>query len=291
MHKVWDFCFIDARTVLLAVTIAYGYETLQIISLPLDKGGPSGAFLDLPSLDEDHQYACLQLQTDGGRLIGLCVGIDIRIQYEDIRDSGSDYLLVIDRPGLLKLLGGAQGTMRANWAEWESKVTAILPIGTNSYQMGWAVLGRRIVINAKAETFPFAKTALGIKVKDEAEDNSQENDENGGSDDLENSHYEKRLVVVDFGSYRPTSVVEAGDESGNIIRCRPQEGVSLTGVCDTTSQGLPYRIWMERVPSCLPNQEELMSENMVFLLGVSYRAHSPVRLILTVNLQGGPREF
>jgi hypothetical protein len=257
MHRVWDFCFIDARTIVLAIKAEYGLDGLQVISLPFDKGDLSGVFLGLPSLQGGYKHHLLELKTDGGKLIGLCVGIDTLVQYPDIRESDSDYLLVIDRPGLRTFLAEAQGDIRFNWVEWESKITTILAIENNSYQMAWEVLGRRIVINAKSETLPFAKPILGVKDKNEAEDI-----------DHKISHCGGRLVVVDFGSYRPVSVAKAGDECGNVIRCRPQGGLSLAGVRNTSSEEPPCRIWMERAPSC-PAGCAHISENMVFIRGVS----------------------
>lgn len=222
-----------------------------------------GVLLNLPSLQEDYQYNSLKLKTDCGRLIGLCAGIDKVVQYGGTRDSDSDYLLVIDRRGLLKFAATAESTPQAetlkaarDWAEWEPEITMILPLENNSYQMAWAVFGRRVVINVVAETLPFAKLVLG-----------------SGSEDSEDFHSKERLVVVDFGSYRLSSAVEAGDEGGNIMRCRPQEGVLLVGLNDTSSQELPCRIWMERVPSCLPSGRVHMSENMVLVVAVSGQSH------------------
>jgi hypothetical protein len=101
-------------------------------------------------------------------------------------------------------------------------------------------------MNAEAETLPFAKPILGVKDKNEAEDI-----------DHKISHCGDRLVVVDFGSYRPVSVVKAGDECGNVIRCRRQGGLSLAGVRNTSSEELPCRIWMERMPSCPPAEQHI----------------------------------
>jgi hypothetical protein len=212
-------------------------------------------------LEEDHQEASLELKTDGGRFIGLCVGVDKVVRYAGTQDSDSDYLLVIDRPGLLKVLSEARltGEVRCirHWAEWESGITAILPIENNSYQMGWAVFGRRIVISAEAETLPFAKSALEVANENEAEDDGHKNDED-----------RERLIVIDFGCHRLASVVEAGDASGNIIRSRTPKVISLRGVCDVSSEELPYRIWMERVPR-LPSGQVQMSEGMVLVFDVS----------------------
>lgn len=277
MHNVWDFCFIDAHIILLAVGAGYGWDCLQVISLENDV---VGVLLNLPSLQEDYQYNSLKLKTDCGRLIGLCAGIDMVVQYGGTRDSDSDYLLVIDRRGLLKFAATAESTPLAetfkaarDWAEWEPEITMILPLENNSYQMAWAVFGRRVVINAVAETLPFAKLALGFKGENETHDNAHKTDEDAGSEDSEDFHSQERLVVVDFGSYRLSSAVEAGDESGNIMRCRPQEGVPLVGVNDISSQELPCRIWTERVPSCLPSGRVHMSENMVLVVAVSGRSH------------------
>jgi hypothetical protein len=135
MHQVWDFCFIDARTILLAIKAKSGLDCLQVISPPFDKGDLSGVFLGLPSLQEGYQHFLLELQTNGGKLIGLCVGINTLVQYLDTRKSGSDYVLVIDLPGLRTFLAEAQGDMRFNWVEWQSKITTILPIENNSSQM------------------------------------------------------------------------------------------------------------------------------------------------------------
>jgi len=253
--------------------VDYRWDCLKTISL---KDDVPSVFLDLATLQEDYQHHSLEFRTDGGRLIGLCVGIDMVIQYAGTRDSDSDYLLVIDRPGLLKFLAGASYGRRTEtrrvreWAEWASGITRILPLENSSYQMAWAVFGRRIVINAVAETLPFAKPALGVKGEDDTEENGHKNDEGEGSEDSEDPHSGERLVVVDFGSYRLASAVQAGDESGKIIRCRSQESVSLVGVFETCSKGLPCRIWMERVPSCLPHEQVHMSENTVVVCAVSY---------------------
>ena len=199
------------------------------------------------------------------------------VRYAGFRDSDSDYLLVIDRPGLLKFLAAAKCTPLAGafrkWAEWEPEVAMILPLENNSYQMAWAVFGRRIVINAVAETLPFVKSALALEDENETHENRHKTGEDAASEDSEDPHSGERLVVVDFGSYRLSSAVEAGDESGNIIRCRPQKGVSLVGVYDISSNGLPFRIWTERVPSCLPSDQVHMSENMVLVCAVSGRSH------------------
>jgi len=276
MPPICDFCFIDVRTILLATTVEYGWDCLQAIFLPLDKADVSGILLDLPSLEEDYQHYTLELKTDGGRLIGLCVGIDKVVRYAGTQDSDSDYLLVIDRPGLLKFLAGAQCAPLAEevryvrkWVEWESEITTILPLENNSYQMAWAVFGRRIVINAEAETLPFVKSAVEVTDDNEADDNGDKNDEDQGSEGQEESHSGERLIVVDFGCHRLASVVEAGDKSGNIIRSRPQGGVSLVGVLDISSKELPYRIWMEREPSCLPSRQVHMSESTTLVFAVS----------------------
>lgn len=271
MHRVWDFCFIDAWTILLAISIAHGWDSLQAISLSWDKDGVPGVWFDLP---EDYQHCSLELKTDGGRLIGLCVGIDRVVQYAYTQDSDSDYLLIIDRPGLLKFCTGAQDVPMAvlhdhEWACWGPEITTILPLENNSYQMAWAVFGRRIVINAEAGTLPFAKSVLEERDKKEAEGTSHEDNNNRDFEDQEDSHSGERLVVVDFGSYGLTSVAEAGDDSANIIRCRPQGDFSLVGVRGMFSEGRPCRIWMERVPSCLPSGQVHMSENMVLVSAVS----------------------
>ncbi len=56
--------------------------------------------------------------------------------------------------------------------------------------------------------------------------------------------------------------------SGNIIRSRTRGG-SLRGIVEFPSEELPYRIWMERVPSCLPSRQVHMSESMVLVVDVS----------------------
>jgi hypothetical protein len=129
------------------------------------------------------------------------------MQYTGTQNSDLDYLLVIDRLGLLKFLARAQCAPRTevfegiwNWAEWESEITMILPLKNNSYQMVWAVFGRRIVINCKAETLPFTKSALGEKDENEVEDNGDNGDEDDSSEDEESPHFGERLVVLDFGS-------------------------------------------------------------------------------------------
>lgn len=224
-------------------------------------------------MEDDYQHYSLDLKTDGGRLIGLCVGIDMVVPYAGTQDSDSEYLLVIDRPGLLKFLAGAkpaQGDKSARqWVEWESGITTILPLENNSYQMAWAVFGRRIVINAEAETLPFAKSAVEVAVGNEAGDDGHKNDEGEGSEDQEDPDNGERLIVLDFGCHRLASIVEAGDASGNIIRPRTQRGGPLLGVLNITSKELPYRIWMERVPSCLPSGKVHMSESVVLVVNVS----------------------
>ena len=273
MERVCNFCFIDVRTILLVVKDKYSRKFLQAISLPLDIAHTSGVLLALPDLEENYQYASLELKTDGGRFIGLCVGIDLVVRYAGTRDSDSDFLLLIDRPGLLKFLSGiclGQGVKCVrNWAEWESGITTILPIENNSYRMAWAVFGRRIVINAVAETLPFAKSAMEIANENQVEDDSHKIDEGqtvGGQGD---SDYRERLIVIDFGCHRLASVVEAGDASGNIIRSRTQKAISLLGVREISNEELPYRMWMERTPSRLPSGQVYMSESMILAYDVS----------------------
>jgi len=273
MKHVCNFCFIDVRTILLVVTDDYSLVILRAIFLPLDKAQTFDVLLALPSLEEDYQYASLELKTDGGRFIGLCVGIDLVVRYAGTQDSGSDFLLVIDRPGLLKFLSGiclgqGVGCVR-NWAEWESGITTILPIENNSYQMAWAVFGRRIVINAEAETLPFAKSAIEIANENQAEDDGHKIDEDQTAEGRGDSDYRERLIVIDFGCHRLASVVEAGDASGNIIRSRTQKAVSLLGVREISSEELPYRMWMERTPSRLPSGQVYMSDSTILAYDVS----------------------
>lgn len=227
-------------------------------------------------MEEDLQYSLLELKTDGGRLIGLCVGIDRVVRYAGTQDSDSDYLLVIDRPGLLKFLSGTQCVPPVEgfnyirkWVEWESGITTILPIENNSYQMAWAVFGRRIVINAEAETLPFAKSVVEVASENEAENDGHNNDKVQSSEGQGDSDDRERLIVVDFGCHRLASVVEAGDASGNIIRSRTQGAVTCLGVRDISSKELPFRFWMERVPSRLPSGQVHMSESMVLVYDVS----------------------
>jgi len=276
MKHVCNFCFIDVRTILLVVTAEaddYSWKFLQAIFLPLDTEHTSGVILALPSLEENYQYASLELKTDGGRFIGLCVGIDFIVRYGGARYSNSDFLLVIDRPGLLKFLSGIcprQGVKYfRNWAEWESGITTILPIGDSSYEMAWAVFGRRIVINSKAETLPFAKSAIEIANEKQAEVDGHKNDEDQSSEGQGDSEYRERLIVIDFGCHRLASVVEAGDASENIIRSRTQKAASLLGVREISSEELPYRMWMERTPSRLPSGQVYMSESMILAYDVS----------------------
>ena len=213
-------------------------------------------------MEEGRQHDALEFKTDGGRLIGLGVGIHGR-------GSPSNYLLVIDRPGLLEFLAAARLTEACKlryvlqWTDWESSITTILPLEKSSFKMAWAVFRRRIVINAEAKTLPFVKLAVGVADENEAEDSGNKNDEY--QEDPDNG---ERLIVIDFGCHRLASVAEAGDASGNIIRPCMQGG-PLRGVIDMSSKELPYRIWMERVPSCLPSGQVHMSENMVLVIDVS----------------------
>ena len=75
--------------------------------------------------------------------------------------------------------------------------------------------------------------------------------------------------MVDFGCPRLASVVEAGDASGDIIRSRTQGRDPLHGIVEFPSEELPYRIWMERVPSCLPSEQVHMRESTVLVVDVS----------------------
>src|SRR5258706_2686638 len=125
MHRIYDFCFIDVRTILLALSVSIECDRLQVISFPLDKGAAWSVSLDLPSLEEYHQHYSLELKTDGGGLIGVCVGIDMVVRYVSTLNSDSDYLLVIDRPGLLKFLAREGAAFLHRWAEWESGITTI----------------------------------------------------------------------------------------------------------------------------------------------------------------------
>ena len=236
----------------------------------------ASVFLSLPNLIECCRYVDLELNTDGGRLIGLCVGVDLKIQYALPRDSHSNYLLVIDRPGLLEFLSRARLEKRARcvhtWEEWESGITTMLPIENNLPWMTWAVFGRRIVINAVAETFPFAESAVEVANEYQAEDGGHKNSEDQRSEGQGDPDCRRRLIVIDFGCHRLASVVEAGDASGNIIRSRTQKSISLPAVRGTSSKKLPYRIWMERIPSRLPSGASglvHMSESMILVLGVS----------------------
>ncbi len=137
-------------------------------------------------MEEDHQRYSLELKTDGGRFIGICVGIDVVVQGAGTRNSDSDYMLVIDRPGLLNFLAEVQqsGWVRPlGWEDWESGITTILPFENSSHQMAWAVFGRRIVINAQAETLPFTKSAVEVAEENEAGNDGHKNDEDQGSED------------------------------------------------------------------------------------------------------------
>ena len=80
-----------------------------------------------------------------------------------------------------------------------------------------------------------------------------------------------RLIVRDFGCHRlaSRSVLEAGNASRNIIRFGTQGGGPLLGLLDIPSKELPYRIWMERVPSCLPTGQAHMSESMVLVASLT----------------------
>ena len=288
MHRVYDFCFIDVRTILLAFSASHGCDWLQAVSFSPDKAAVWSVFLDLPSLEEDHQHYSIELKTDGARLIGICVGIDMVVQYAGTQDSDSDYLLVIDRPGLLEFLAregaevlrelgpeflrklaGEGAEFLHRWEEWESGITAVLPLKNNSYQMAWAVFGRRIVINGEAETLPFAKSAVEVANGNEAGSDGHKNDEDQGSEDQEDPDNRERFIVIDFACHRLASVVEAGDASGNIIRSHTQGEGSLRGIVEFPSKGIPYRVWMERVPSCLPSEQVHMSESTVLFADVS----------------------
>jgi len=225
---------------------------------------------------EFRQYVDLKLKTDGGRLIGLSVEVDLKIQYALPRDSHSNHLLVIDRPGLLKFLSrarleeGFKGIR--TWEEWESGLTTMLPIENNARWMTWAVFGRRIVINAVAETLPFAESAVEVSNDNQAEDGGHKKGEDKKFEGQGDPDCRERLIVIDFGCHRLASVVEAGDASGNIIRSRNQKAISLPAVRGTSSKKLPYRVWMERIPSCLPSGASglvHMSESMILVLGVS----------------------
>ena len=215
-------------------------------------------------MEEGRKHDALEFKTDGGRLIGLGFGSD-----RGIRDSPSNYLLVIDRLGLLEFLAAARLTEECKlhyvlqWTDWESRITTILPLEKSSDKMAWAVFGRRIVINAEAKTLPFVKSAVEVVNENEAEDGGNKNDK-----DQEDPDNGERLIVIDFGCHRLASVAEAGDASGKIIRSRTQGG-PLRGVIDMSSKELAYRIWMERVPSCLPSGQVHMSESMVLVVDVS----------------------
>jgi len=269
-RNVYDFCFIDARTILLAISVSRGGAYLQAIFFPFDGDDATGVSLDVPSVKIGNYHRSLEFKTDYGALIGIRVGIEDTTY----RDPDKSYLLVIDRPGLLKFLAGAKlagGVQRRlhQWAEWGSEITTILPLGINPYWMQWAVLGRRIVIDADAETLPFTESAVKVADENEAEDDGHQDDEDQGSEDHEGPDNRERLIVVDFGCHRLASVVEAGDASGNIIRFRTQSRGLLRGIVEFPSKELPYRIWMERVPSRLPNRQVHMSESMVLVVDVS----------------------
>ena len=135
--------------------------------------------------------------------------------------------------------------------------------------MAWAVFGRRIVINAEAKTLPFVNPAVKVANENKAEVGGHKNDEDRYSEGQEYPNDGERLIVLDFGRHRLASVVEAGDASGNIIRSRTQGGGPLQGGYGTTNMEPPCRIWMERVPSCLPSGQVHMSENMVVIVDVS----------------------
>jgi len=122
------------------------------------------------------------------------------------------------------------------------------------------------VINAEAEILPFAKSMVEVADENEAGNDGHKNDEGQGSKDQEDPDNGEQLIVVDFGCPRLASVVEAGDASGNIIRSRTQGGGSLRGIVEFPSEELPYRIWMERVPSCLPSEQVHMSESTVLVV-------------------------
>ena len=237
----------------------------------------SSVHLALPNLIDYRQFVSLKLKTDGGRFIGLCVGVDLKIQYALPWDSHSKYLLVIDRPGLLEFLSrarlekGVRGVR--TWEEWESGITTVLPIENNLHWMTWAVFGRRIVINAVAETLPFAESAVEVANENQAEDGGHKNGEDQRSEGQWAPDCRRRLIVIDFGCHRLASVVEAGDASGNIIRSRTQKAVSFLGVREISSKELPYRMWMERTPSRLPSGASglvHMSESTILVLGVSF---------------------
>ena len=210
----------------------------------------------------NRQHDWLEFKTDGGRLLGLCVGIGANNWWE----SRSDYLLVMDRPGLLEFLAGARLSEECKrhyvlkWTDWEPGITTTLPLESKSVKMAWAVFGRRIVIKTEAKTFPFIKSAVEVADANEVENGGHKNDE-----DQEYPSNGERLIVLDFGCHRLASVVEAGDASGKIIRSRTQGGGPLRGLQDMSSKELPYRIWMERVPSCLPSGQVHTSESMVLV--------------------------
>ena len=215
-----------------------------------------------------HHHYSLELKSDCGRFIGISVTID----NDDLRDPDSDYLLVIDRPGLLKVFAGSKWYGRFacdhyKWAEWESGITTILAIENNSHPMAWAVLGRRIVINAKAEFLPF--TISAVEDENEAEDDGHKNDKDQSSEGQGAPYNGERLIVVDFARYRLASIVEAGDASGKIIRGGAEVGGLLPGIADIPSEETPYCIWMERVPSRLPSEQVHMSESTVIVVDVS----------------------
>ena len=269
MRCYYDFCFIDARTILLATPDLGAHPTrhhLGAIFLIPGTDSPIIVALDVPSLMKGHHHHSLKLKTDCGRLIGICV----EINSANFRDPDSDYLLVIDRPGLLKVIAGSKWRGRFafthyKWDEWESRITTILPLENNSRRMAWAVFGRRIVINAEAETLPFTISA----VEDENETEDDENDEDHVFEYQEVPCNGERLIVVDFACHPLASVVEAGDASGNILRSGGEVGGLLPGVGELPSEEPPYRSWMERVPSRLPSSQVHMSESMVLVVDVS----------------------
>src|SRR5258706_3976887 len=126
------------------------------------------------------------------------------------RNPDSDYLLVIDRPGLLNLLAELQQSGWVGvlgWVDWETGITTILPLENTSHQMAWAVFGRRIVINAEAETLPFTKSAVEVAEENEAGKDGHKNDESKGSKDHKEAENGERLIVGDFGCRRPASIV------------------------------------------------------------------------------------
>ena len=104
------------------------WDCLQAIFLPLNEDDATGVRLALPIREVDRRHDWLEFKTDGGRLIGLRVGIDA-----DIWGSRSDYLLVIDRPGLLKFLAGARLSeprkrhFVPKWTLWGSGITTFVP--------------------------------------------------------------------------------------------------------------------------------------------------------------------